>query len=143
MKYTNKQYASGLLETLLGKPEKKQKEIVRRFLLILTKNRDWSRLEGILDEAEKICLKEAGLKKVYLETPSPVYPALKKEIQKILGEAELSSGKKIFFSAKTNPALFGGVRILIDNELLIDASAKRQLDKIFVNPVRSLPKTTI
>lgn len=131
MKYTNKQYASGLLEALEGKPEKKQKEIVRRFLLVLTKNRDWSRLEGIFEEAERICLKEAGLKKVYVETPSSVYPVLKKEIQKILG-------KKIFFSAKTKPALFGGVRILIDNELLIDASAKRQLDKIFVNPVRKM-----
>mgnify|MGYP001566867863 FL=1 len=34
------------------------------------------------------------------------------------------------------PELLGGVRILIDEETLIDASAKRRLERIFQNKWR-------
>lgn len=124
MKYSPKQYACALLESLKGKSETKQKEMVGNFLKTLSKNNDWSRLNSILRTVEKEYLKDAGLKKVYLETAGSVMPGLEKEIEKILGH-------RIYFLSKTNPTLLAGIKILVDDELLIDASAKNKIEKIF------------
>ncbi len=91
--------------------------------MLLRKNRDLARLERILKEFEKQWLRESGLRKVEIESAAPASGKLKEEIKKILGE-------KILFSEKVNAGILAGVKILVDGELMIDASAKRQLDQI-------------
>ena len=124
MRYSLKQYASVLLSALDGKSEKERKEILRRFVDILAKNRDITRLGAILREVEREYLKKSGMKKVWVESVSPLSAGLRKEI-------EAAVGGKTYLHEKINPSLLGGIRILINDELLIDASARRQIDKLF------------
>ncbi len=125
MKYTIKQYAQAIFEALEDKSEKEQKEITARFLKLLIKNGDWKWHVTLLKALEKLILKKKGLKKVFAEAPREISEALILEIEKIFGG-------KIYFLQKTNQSLHGGIKILVDDEILIDASAKSRIDKLFL-----------
>lgn len=123
MKLSTKQYASALHRAISGKSEIERKHIIRNFLFILQKNRDWQRLGLILKEVERLYLRESGLRKVEVETASPV--------KNLRNELEMILGKNIFMKEKINPEILAGIKILIDDEFLIDASAKGRVDKMF------------
>lgn len=124
MKYTTKQYAAALLAATQDASEKKRIESLRRFLKILTRNHDYRHLPAILRQLERIYLSEKGIQKVELTSADPISEGTRREIEKTLG-------KKVIFVEKKNPELIAGLRILINDELLIDASARRQLQRIF------------
>lgn len=124
MKYSSKQYASVLLSILEGKSEKDRKKILRKFIAVLAKNRDLTRLGAILRETEREYLQRSDLRKVVVESVSPVNSALRKEIERAVGG-------KTWWQEKINPELLAGIRILINDETLIDASGKRQVEKMF------------
>lgn len=124
MKYSSKQYAIVLLSVLEGKSEKDRKEVLRKFVAVLAKNRDLARLGAILRETEREFLKQSGAKKVLVESASPVNPSLRHEIENAVGG-------KIWWYEKTTPEFLAGIRILINDETLIDASGKRQIEKMF------------
>ncbi len=123
MKYTNEQYAESLLRALKEKSVARQKEITKNFLLLLSKRGDFYRLPLILEKFEKSYNAQSGLNKIKIEYPDKTFSTVKKQIEKILG-------KKIVWEEKTNPSLLAGIKILINEDTLIDASAKRQLDII-------------
>ena len=123
MKYSSKQYAAALLEALRGRPDKEHSKIMRNFLVILAKNGERSKLSSIIRDAERGYYKELGFKKVVIETTSKASPAIKKEVQRILG-------KKISISEKINPELLAGIKILIDDSILIDASAQSKIQRM-------------
>lgn len=125
MRYTIKQYAYVLLSVYSDKAGEEKREVIKRFLGVLRKNRDGPKLSLILQEAEKIHFKESGLRKIDLESASGASETAKKEISEILDG-------NLFFREKINPELLAGIRILIDGETLIDASAKKQMDRLFV-----------
>jgi len=122
MKYTPRQYATAFWAAYKEAPEKEQKTIIRNFLTLLRKNRDWFWLERIMKEVKKLHYQESGLKEVEIETASP-QEMLRKEIENILGE-------KILWHEKVNAEVIAGVKILINDELLIDATAQGQLRKM-------------
>lgn len=124
MKYRVIQYAEALHAALKNVPVSKQKELMRQFAALLTRHRMSAKSGLIVAAYEKIVLRESGMRKVNIESAAPVTERLKKEIGKILGE-------KIFIQEETHPELLAGIKILVDNELLIDASAKRQVERIF------------
>lgn len=124
MKYRVTQYAEALHAVLRDAPAGKHKEIMRRFAEMLARHRMSGKSDFIVAAYEKIVLRESGMRKVKIETATPVRAPLKKEIEGILG-------KKILLEEEVNPELLAGVKILVDDELLIDASAKRQLGRIF------------
>ena len=124
MKYRVVQYAQALHNAVRGKSEKEQKEIMRRFAALLTRHRTSGKSNLIIAAYEKIVLRENGMRKVRIESASPVTERLKKEISEILG-------KGTYLEEQTNPKLLAGIKILVDGELLIDASAERQLERIF------------
>ena len=123
MKYTVRQYAEALNSALKGKEAAERKKAVGRFLNILRKHRDSARLGRILKEAELLHLKESGLRKVRVEAASPVTEGIKSEIKEILGD-------KVYLEEEVNPELLAGLRILVDEEIFIDASAKRRLGEM-------------
>lgn len=123
MKYTVKQYAETLYSALKDCSTKEQKEIIARFLLTVRKNGDSPRLELIVRAFEKIYLKDNGLSMVDIEMAGAVPESMKKEIKSILGEG-------VVLFEKETPELLGGVRIMVNGELLIDASVKRQIDRM-------------
>ena len=98
--------------------------LIRRFMVALRKNRDTRRLGAILRKVEKKLLADQGLQKVSVTSASPLAPAVKKEIAATLE-------KKPLWEETVDPSMLAGIRILIDDELLIDASARRRLDRIF------------
>lgn len=124
MRYAIRQYAEALLGALEDKSGRVQSEVIRRFLSVIRKNKDWSKLGRILHEVEKQSLRKRGMRKVEVESAAPLSRELIKEIEKFLG-------KKLVLEEKVRPELLSGIKILVDNELLIDASAKRGLDSLF------------
>ena len=123
MKYRVTQYAEALHAALKGAPVSKHKDIMRRFAALLGRHRMSGKSDLVVAAYEKIVLRETGMRKVKIESAAPASEQLKKEIGAVLGE-------NIFIEAKTNPELLAGIKILVDNELLIDASAKRQLARM-------------
>lgn len=124
MKYTIKQYAKALYEALENSSVKERKAVMARFLALVRKNGDSPRLKLIIYAFEKEYLRDSKLRRVDIEMASAAPESVKKEIKNIL------NGNVIFFE-KENPALGAGIRITIDGEIMIDASAKRQIEKMF------------
>ena len=124
MKYTVRQYAETLYDALKDSSAKEQKEIITRFLLAVRKNGDSPRMELVLRAFEKKYLKDNGLSVVDIEMAGAVPESVKKEIKSIFAGNFVLSEKEI-------PELFGGVRITVNGELLIDASVKRQIKRVF------------
>lgn len=130
MRYTNEQYAESLLRALEGKSGAKQKETIRNFLYVLLRKGDFYRLPLVVQKFEKKYRAHNGINKVRIEYPDKVIAVVKKQIENILG-------KKIVWEEKTNSTLLAGIKIVVNDELLIDASAKRQLDKM-IGPIRHI-----
>lgn len=123
MRYSPKQYASALNAAIKNKDAKDRKEIVRRFLGILSKNRDSVKLGRILKDLEMQHLRESDLRKVKIESASPLSSKVRSEIKDIFK-------KDIYLEEEINPKLLAGLRILVDEELFIDASAKRRIGEM-------------
>ena len=124
MKYLPAQYAQALHAALTEASAAKQKEIMARFAALLVRHRMSGKSGAVVAAYEKIVLRASGMRKVKIESAAPADGRLKKEIGKILG-------KKIFIEEEMHPELLAGIKILVDNELLIDASGKRQVERIF------------
>lgn len=124
MKYTTKQYASTLLSSLDGKTSKGQGEVIKKFLVVLQKNGDFAKRNQILKEAESQHFKKNGIHRVSVELASEIPANLEKEIEAALG-------KKIVFEAHKNKDILGGIKILVDDEILVDASARAQIARLF------------
>ena len=123
MRYNVRQYGEALLGALDGKREGGRKEVVKRFLSLLRKNHDSGKLSRIIQEMERRYLRVAGLRKVEITAASPLGANIKKELKEIFG-------KEMLLEEKVNPEILAGMRILVDEELFIDASAKRRLEEI-------------
>lgn len=124
MKCTSKQYAAALRETLEGKTGRERKEILRRLVKVLLKNRDFSKRAAVLKEYERQCLRAQDVKKIILDSAAPVPQKLKHEIQKILGG-------KLSFSERIDPVLLAGIKILVNDEIMIDASGRGRIKHLF------------
>lgn len=125
MKYTVKQYAEALYGALEKKKAKEAAEITRRFFSIVRKNGDSPRMELIFRAFQKEYLKQKKLRAVDIEMASAVPARVKRDIKTILGG-------EIVFTESENPAVGAGIRITVDEDILIDASAKKQLEKIYL-----------
>ena len=124
MKYTNKQYASSLISAIADKSGEEKKQALVNFINILKKNGDISKRSQILEEVRREYFKQNGLYKVDVETVSTPPENLAQQIEEKLGG-------KIAISNKENPDILGGIKILIDDETLIDASVKTQISRVF------------
>lgn len=121
---SNRQYAEALLKTLGEAPHKNHPVLFKRFLLLLRRRRDSHRLDRILALVEQLFLKEKKYRKVVIESPYDDPQGITREIKKIMGE-------HIFVQHKKNPALLAGVRLWIDSDIVIDASARRRVLNLF------------
>lgn len=124
MKYTPRQYARAFLAVCKGKSEEEKKEIIKRFFRALKKDRDYQRRRIIFSEIEKQYLSNEHVKKVKIESASSFPKRIKKEIEDIFG-------KKIMYAESVKKELGAGIKILVDGELLIDATARRQVNNLF------------
>ncbi len=128
MKYTVKQYAATLLDSVQSngkaKSDKDQAAVVKKFLTLLQRNGDFARRAQIIKEAERQHFKANGIHKVDVELASETPASLEKDIEGAIGG-------KIVFRSLMNKEILGGIKILIDDETLIDGSARRQIARLF------------
>lgn len=103
---------------------KERQEIFRRFLNLLWRNHDTSKLAGILKDVERLELRARGLQKIEIASVAPLSPGLRREIKEIVG-------RKNVINEVLREELLAGIRVLINDEFLIDASGKRQLERMF------------
>lgn len=123
MRYSSRQYAEALSEALEAKQGTSRRDVVRRFLTILSRNRDRKLLPAILRHVERQWLAQNNLAKVEIAAADPIAPALRREIEDLVG-------KRVAWTEHHDPTLLAGVRIVVDDELLIDATALRQLARL-------------
>jgi len=124
MKYTVKQYAQALMEALEENESAQRNKILKSFLLLLRRNNDWSKLDSIIKQVEKKYLRKIGKKKVLIEFVGALSVKIKERIKDILGT-------NILLVEKENPKILAGLKIFIEDEILIDASARTRLDCLF------------
>ena len=124
MKHTSGQYAAALSAALAPAPVAERPAMIRRFLVLLRKNRDTRRLGAIMRKAEKQSLADQGLHKVAVASAEPISAEIKKDI------AACMEGRPLW-EETIDPTLLGGICILIDDEIMIDASARRRLGRMF------------
>ncbi len=131
MKYRPVQYAEALYDTCEGTSEAEQKKIIKKFVEVLAHHQAVHKAREVYAAYEKLSLRKQGLRSVRLETASPGTEKLKQEVKAILGT-------NIHIEEVTNSSMLGGVTILIDNEILIDASVKRHMEDIFIKKSPSM-----
>lgn len=124
MKYKPAQYAEALVRSLAGAEPEIARTRIRAFVALLRGHRMLGKAESIVRIAERRLAREAGVSRVTLEIPDPASDALQKEVGEVFGG-------KAWIEEKVRPELLAGVRILVDDETLVDASAKRRLAQIF------------
>jgi len=125
MKYPSEIYARALLEVL--KTELKDKEtVMRRFVALLHKTGDARSVSKIIEAVERKLAKEAGGS--YVEIQS----ARKLPRESIASFEEfMKKGDRV--TTRVHPELIAGVRVIIDDSLVVDATLRARLQKLFTN----------
>ena len=110
-------YAQALREALEKADTKETKQRIGRFVTLLKK-------QGDLKIAGEILLELQSQEKegVVLVSARPLSKQAKEHIEEFLKER---------VKEKVDPAVVGGVALFINNELLIDGTVKKKLEKIF------------
>ena len=124
MKYKTGQYAEALVDALADVNSETARTRIRSFVELLSKRQMLRKAESIAHTAERLLAKRAGVRRISLESADAPSEACRKDI------GDLFDGK-VWIKEKVRPDLLCGIRVLIDDEILIDASGKRQLAQIF------------
>ena len=124
MKYKFAQYAEALAASLLEASPVEARVRVHAFAELLKKHRMLAKADSIMRIVERRLAKRAGATRVILESADAPSESLRKEV------ADLFDGKA-WLEEKVRPELLAGIRILVDDETLVDASGKRRLAEIF------------
>lgn len=126
MKFSAKNYAHALLESLEGTGPKDENQILDNFVLILAENNDIRMFEEIASEFHKLDLAKKGIKQVELTTAHPINKHNEQEIVDQLNELVKS---KVEVKKNIDERLIGGVVIRLEDQVL-DASVKNSLEQL-------------
>ena len=120
MKYSSKIYARAFWEAY---EKKSAPETARRFLGLVRKNGDFSKLPKIIYDFKKLYNKKHDIKEVRVEMAREDKSIINqvKDILKLKHEPEVEIKKEIL----------GGAVITIDDEVIIDGSIKTRTQKMF------------
>ncbi len=124
MRYTPRHYAEALYAVLKNTAPGAQPKILKQFLGVVKKHNDWRRIHVILHSFEKVYLEKEGLRAVTVDYVDVMPKGLKEAIARQLNG-------KLIFEERCCPDLYAGVRIFVNNEILIDASARAYLKILF------------
>jgi len=119
MKYSPKQYAQALFESL--KEEKDVDSIFKNFCSILLRNNDLKLLSKIIEKIEEIDKEERGVVEVKLASTKKLEQEIIEKLRKLIKNAEIKE--------EIDPSLIGGLKIQI-GDLLIDGSIRAKLNKL-------------
>ncbi|MBI3420836.1 MAG: F0F1 ATP synthase subunit delta [Candidatus Sungbacteria bacterium] len=120
MRYTPKQYATTLLAALHRKSTEERRQIIANFAAVLHRHRMWAQRKRVLAEVEKLAVRQSGLHKLLVSSAAPLDPKIQQELSHIFHD-------KVLMATRVIPDLLAGITILLDDELLIDASGRTGL----------------
>lgn len=127
MNYSAKLYAKAFTETLLEKDKILVDQKIKNFLELIKKNRDQRKLKEIIRLADKFINQRTGRRKLLIESARPLSPENEKIVNTIAKPSD-SLEKKV------NPDIIAGLKITINDELLLDGSFSKKLTKILNAP---------
>jgi F0F1-type ATP synthase delta subunit len=127
-RYTPKQYASALFESLSEKGANVD-AVVKGFVKMLVGNYDKALLPKILMQFKKLERTKAGRPEVVLTSARPLEKSVIADVKKKVGE---NSG----ITEVVNPKVLGGVRILINDEVVIDGTYRTRVRRMVEDVVR-------
>ena len=126
MKFTAKNYAQALMDSLQDTAPKEHEKVLDNFAKLLAENNDLRLFEAIAEEFHKLELKKDGVKQVEITSAHP----LGKDSEKaILNELNKLVGSKLEIKKKVDEGLIGGVLVQVDDQVL-DTSVKNQLEQL-------------
>jgi F-type H+-transporting ATPase subunit delta len=116
------QAKAGLLDELVGEAD----ELVRNFLRLVAEKGRIGEIEEIAREFERLMAVEEQRLDVELTT---AYELSDEEAQRILGQIEDASGRKVEATRKVDPSLIGGF-VLQAGSMRVDASLRGRLNRL-------------
>ena len=124
MKYPVFAYAESLSELLVEASSLSSREkIAENFYEFLRRNGDNKKMGSILRMTEKLIRQKNGETKVLVESADLLSKTEREKIKKAF------SGK-IIFEEKNDETLLAGNRIIIDDEILIDTTARKEISML-------------
>ena len=126
MKFTAKQYAQALLDSLSETDPKHTDQILDNFVHVLGENNDIRLFEEISVEFHKLDLAKKGIKEAEVITAHPIS---KQNEQEILIELNKMVKGNYELKKKVDENMIGGVVIKMDDQML-DASVKNSLQEL-------------
>jgi F-type H+-transporting ATPase subunit delta len=126
MKFTAKQYAQALFESLQDTDPKHTDLILDNFVTALAENNDLRLFEEIAAEFHKLELNKKGIKQVEVTSAHPIN---KENEQQIIAELNKLVKGQLELKKKVDENLIGGVVIKFDDQML-DASVKNNLEQL-------------
>ncbi len=126
MRFTPKQYAQALIETLESSSPADEGQILDNFANALAENNDLRLFDEIAAEFHKLELEKKGIKHVEVTSAHPMNPENEKQV---LAELNKLVKGKFEIRKKIDENLIGGVVISMDDQML-DASVKNNLEQL-------------
>lgn len=126
MKFTAKQYAEALMDSLQDTSPKDQNLVIDNFAAVLAANNDLRMFDQIAEEFHKLDLAKQGIKQAHVKSATPLSRENEKEIIEHLNKIAKT---KIELKKDVDDQLIGGMVIQIDDQL-IDTSIKHQLEQL-------------
>ena len=124
MKYTPTQYASALYAALAhAKTKDAHAALLLRFLTLLARHKATAHLPRIMRVLTRVERVRKGLTDIVVESASMLSKETEREILHALPE-------KTRIKTVIRPELLAGLAMTLNDELLIDATGKRQLERL-------------
>ncbi len=121
MKFTDKQLAKVLFDTIDKGNGKDVSAITDEFVRLLAKRAELHRISGVIQSFEKIWKDKFGAATITVESAHPLSASLKKQVEEIAPGAEV---REI-----VNENLIGGAKIRLDDRA-VDGSVSGHLNQI-------------
>jgi len=122
-RFTPKQYALALYESLSEAKPSEQDMVLKSFAQILVKHYDRALLPKISMQLKKLERARAGTHEVVVTSARPIERSVLQEI----GE---KVGKNSRIKEVIDPWVLGGMKVLINDELVIDGTLKTRIARM-------------
>ena len=117
-------YREAYLKAIDNKSPAVERRITARFLSRLVRDRALSKIGQIEKGIRRAHMKNSGRSEITVESAAKLDPKYRRELARIFGEHAL-------IRETVSPDLLAGARILVDDELLIDATGRKVLRDMF------------
>jgi len=129
-RYTPKQYASALFESLQDAKPSDQASLLKRFAGVLVKNYDRSLLPKIAMQLKKLERAKGGRHEVVLTSARPLDKGT-------IAEVKAKVGANSGITEIVDPDVLGGLKVLINDELVIDGTYQARIKRVVEAAMRA------